>query len=86
MKDFVIKKMSNNIVLKSSIAKIIIIVLFLKIMLIMDFDNFLVPQFFLASFLPSPKLPGHICRPFASHQCAVAHQLKIAALEDKLCY
>jgi hypothetical protein len=42
---------------------------------------FFIPQFFLASFLPTPKLPLHTCRPFASHQCAAAHRLKIAGLE-----
>jgi hypothetical protein len=62
-------------VFKSSIAKILITVLFLKIMLIMDFDDFFIPQFFLASFSPSPKLPRHTCGPF------VSHQVQIAALE-----
>jgi hypothetical protein len=38
---------------KSLIAIILIIVLFLKTMLIMDFDDFLVPLF-LASFRPPP--------------------------------
>jgi hypothetical protein len=38
--------MSNKIAFKSSVAKIQIIVLFLKIMLTMDFDNFFIPQIF----------------------------------------
>jgi hypothetical protein len=44
---------------------------------------FFIPQFFLASFRPSPKLPRHTCGPFASHQCAAAHRLKIAALTER---
>jgi hypothetical protein len=47
-------------VFKSSIAKILIILLFLKIMLIVHCDDFFIPQFFLASFLSFPKLP--LCR------------------------
>jgi hypothetical protein len=39
-----------------------------------------IPKFFLASFRPSAKLPRHTRGPFASHQCAAAHRLKIAAL------
>jgi hypothetical protein len=42
-------------------------VLFLKIMLFMDFNNFCIPHFFLTSFWPSTKLPWHTCRPFVSH-------------------
>jgi hypothetical protein len=60
-------------VFKSSIAKILIIALFLKIMSIMNFDYFFIVQFFLASFRPSPKLSRHICGPFASYQWAAAH-------------
>jgi hypothetical protein len=41
---------------------------------------FLLPNFFLASFRPSPKLPRHTFGPFASHQFAAEHRLKIAAL------
>jgi hypothetical protein len=48
-RDFIIK-MSNKTVFNSSIAKILIIVLFLKIMLFMDFNNFCIPHFFLTSF------------------------------------
>jgi hypothetical protein len=58
-------------VFKSSIAKILIIVLFFKIILIMDFEDCFIPKFFLASFQPSSKLPQHTCRPFPSHQCAI---------------
>jgi hypothetical protein len=43
---------------------------------------FFIPQIFLASFRPSPKLPLHTCGPFASHQCAEAHRLKIAAVHN----
>jgi hypothetical protein len=50
-------------------------------MFIMDFDDFFIAQFFLASFRPSPKLPRHTCGPFASHQCAEAHRLKIDAMK-----
>jgi hypothetical protein len=58
--------MSNKIVFKSSIAKILITVLFLKIMLIMDFDDILfVNLFSLLFYLP---------------QTRVADWLKIAAL------
>jgi hypothetical protein len=46
---------------------------------------FFLPQFFLASFRPSPKLPRHTCGPFASHQCAAAHRLKIAGVESGRC-
>jgi hypothetical protein len=53
------------IVLKSSIAKILIFVLFLKIMLNMDFDDFFIHQFFSRFFSTFPQTP-------------VAHQLKIA--------
>jgi hypothetical protein len=76
--DFIITKMSSNIVFKSSIAKILIIVWLLKIMLIMDFDDFLF--FSPTSFWPSPKLLQHTCRPVVLHQCAAAHQLKITEL------
>jgi hypothetical protein len=71
--------MSNKIVFKSSIAKILRIVLFLKIMFLMKFDDFSSPQVFLASFRPSPKLLRYNCGPFASHRCVTAHWLKIAA-------
>jgi hypothetical protein len=47
----------------------------------MEFNDFFIPQFFLASFPPSPKLPRHTCWPSASHHCVVACQLKFAALE-----
>jgi hypothetical protein len=66
------------IVFKISIARIVIIVLFLKIMLIIDFNDFFIPQFFLNSFRPSPKLPRHTCRPFT------AYRLKVAALDSHL--
>jgi hypothetical protein len=42
-----------------------------------------IPWFFLASFQPSPKLLWHTCGPFASYQCATAHQLKITALDGR---
>jgi hypothetical protein len=58
-RDFTIKKMSNKIVFKSSVAKILIIVLFLKIILIMYFADFFIPQFSLASLQTYPKLPRH---------------------------
>jgi hypothetical protein len=67
---------------KSSIAKILIIMLFLKIMMIVDFGDYFIPQFFLASFRPFPKLSLHTYGPLASHQCAEAHGLKIAALSN----
>jgi hypothetical protein len=44
------KRTSNNIVFKSSIAKILTIVIFLKIIFIMDFDDFLFRSFFLLLF------------------------------------
>jgi hypothetical protein len=60
-----------TIVFKSSTAKILI-VLFLKIMLIMDSDDFFfIPQFLLASFRPSPKLPPHTCGPFAINRSSI---------------
>jgi hypothetical protein len=72
-RDFIIIKTINKIVFKISITKILSIVLFLKIILIMDFDNFCIPHFCLTSFRPSPKLPWHTCIPFVSHQSAAAH-------------
>jgi hypothetical protein len=51
------------IVFESSLAKILIIVLFLKIMLLMYFDVFLFLNFFLASFRPPSKLPWHTSVP-----------------------
>jgi hypothetical protein len=48
---------SNNIVFKSPIDTVVIIVLFLKIMLIMNFDDFFIPQFFsslFSTFLQTP--------------------------------
>jgi hypothetical protein len=36
--------------------------------LILDFDKFFIPQFFLSFFQLSLKLPRHICGPFVSHQ------------------
>jgi hypothetical protein len=41
---------------------------------------FCIPQFFLASFRPSRKLPRHTCGSFASYQCAAANRLNIAEL------
>jgi hypothetical protein len=41
---------------------------------------FLISRFFLNSFRPSPNHPRHTCGPFASHQCAPAPRLKIAAI------
>jgi hypothetical protein len=63
-------------VFKSSIAKILIIVLFLKIISIMDFDDFfIISQFFLILFSTfPPKIPRHT-------SVLRAHQLKIAAPE-----
>jgi hypothetical protein len=61
-------------------AKILLNMLFLKIILIVDFDEFYSCISFLASFRPSTKLPRHTCGPFASHQCAATHRLKIAAV------
>jgi hypothetical protein len=60
-------------VFKSSIAKILIIVLFLKIMLIMDFDDFLFLIFsrFLSTF---PQTPAARLRTLR------AHRLKIIGL------
>jgi hypothetical protein len=51
------------------LANVLIIVLFLKIMLIMDFDDFLFLNFscFFFSLLTCAG-------PFASHQCAPAHR------------
>jgi indole-3-glycerol phosphate synthase len=49
-RDFIIKKTNIKNAFKSSIAKILIIVLFFKIMLIMDIDDFFIPQFLFASF------------------------------------
>lgn len=43
--------------------------------------NFFIPQFFLASFQPSSKLPRHACGLFASHMRSAAHRLKMADLE-----
>jgi hypothetical protein len=63
---------SNKIVFQSSVAKILIIVLFLKIMFIMDLDDLLHSSIFLVSFRPCLKLPRHNCRPVASHHCATA--------------
>jgi hypothetical protein len=61
-------------VFKSSVAKILIVVLFLKIMLIMDFDNFFIPQFLSLLF----DLPPNSCStPVDS--CA-AHRLKFNRL------
>jgi hypothetical protein len=59
-------------VFTSLIPRILIIVLFLKIILIMDFDNFFNPQLFLASFQLSSKLSLHTCGPFVSHQLKMA--------------
>lgn len=70
--------MLNKTVLKSSIGKILSIVLLFKTMLIVDFDDFFITQFFLASFQPFPKLQRHTCGRFASHW------LKIAAIEGYL--
>jgi hypothetical protein len=54
--------MSNMIVLKSSIAKILIIVLFLKIMLIMELEESFIPKLFL-TFQPSPDSCGTPANP-----------------------
>jgi hypothetical protein len=59
-----------------SIAKILIVVLFLKIIFVTDFEDIFIPQFFLATFRPFCKFPRHTCEPFASHQCDSALQLK----------
>lgn len=53
-RDFIVTKTSSKIVFQSSVAKILIIAVLLKIMLIMDFDDFLLN--FFHSFRPSPKL------------------------------
>jgi hypothetical protein len=47
-------------VFRSSLAKILIVMLFLKIIFIMDSHDFFIPQFFLPSFRPSPKLSQHL--------------------------
>jgi hypothetical protein len=70
-------------VFQSLIAKILITVLFLKIMFIMYFDDFFIPQIFLDSFRPPAKPPRRTCGPLASHQCAEAQRLKIAALRHE---
>jgi hypothetical protein len=46
-------------VFKSSTAKILIIVLFLKIMLLTNFDDIFIPQNFLTFFRLSPIPPRH---------------------------
>jgi hypothetical protein len=51
---------SNKIVFKRSIDKIIIIMLFLEIMRIMDFDNFFIPQF--CSRSPKTAAAHRTCR------------------------
>jgi hypothetical protein len=72
---------SFKIVLKNLIAKIIIIVLFIKIMPIMDFYYFFIPRFIFSRFFSIfPKFSLHTWGPFSSHQCAEAHLLKIAAV------
>jgi hypothetical protein len=79
-RELIIKIPSNKIVFRSSITKILIILLFLNIMLITDFHDFFIARFLFACFLPPPKLPRHICRASASHRCAATHRLTIAGL------
>jgi hypothetical protein len=57
-------------VFKSSIAKILIVVLFLKIILIMDFDDILFLNFFSLPFDLPPQTPA-------------ARRLKIAEINGK---
>jgi hypothetical protein len=57
-RDFIIKIMSINILFKSSIAKILIIVLFLKIMLITDFQN-LLKFMFVFVIIPNMEMRYH---------------------------
>lgn len=79
-------KTNNEIVFKRSIAKILIIMLFLKIMLIIDLDDFLSIIFFTLLFELPPEFQRHTCGPFTWHQCAAAHRLKITDLYYTVLY
>jgi hypothetical protein len=65
--------MSNMILIESFVATIVIIVLFLKMILIMDFGDFSIPQFFLVSFQTFLKLQRNTGGTFATRPCAVTH-------------
>jgi hypothetical protein len=79
---FIIKKTSNKIVFKSSIAKILITVLFLKNNVDHGFPRFFFYSSIISRFFSAfHQTPAAHLRALRSHMCAAAHRFKFADLD-----